>query len=327
MRRVVVLFLLVAGLGSLSLESQTEMQPVPPFTPDQLDKLLAPIALYPDPLLAQILPAVTFPDQISDAAGFIGANGDPDALPSQGWDPSVLALAHYPPVLQQLADDLDWCIALGQAWINQPDDVMASIQRLRSEAEAVGNLETTPQEEVADDGAGDIEILPAEADFICVPLYDPATVYFGNTGAPIRFSDRFRQGAWLKPNMEWRGRNIVRHGASVREAPPAPRAAEPVIVNSDIVPPVNRTESNSTAVPRSTPDEVRGAAVKSAEVVEPRAPAGMRRSQPVVVAPAPQRQFEPQRPVVIREPAPRVEPARQETARPAPAPTPDSKKR
>src|SRR5579884_3431335 len=302
MRRVVVLFLLVAGLGSLSLESQTEMQPVPPFTPDQLDKLLAPIALYPDPLLAQILPAVTFPDQISDAAGFIGANGDPDALPSQGWDPSVLALAHYPPVLQQLADDLDWCIALGQAWINQ-------------------------QEEVADDGAGDIEILPAEADFICVPLYDPATVYFGNTGAPIRFSDRFRQGAWLKPNMEWRGRNIVRHGASVREAPPAPRAAEPVIVNSDIVPPVNRTESNSTAVPRSTPDEVRGAAVKSAEVVEPRAPAGMRRSQPVVVAPAPQRQFEPQRPVVIREPAPRVEPARQETARPAPAPTPDSKKR
>src|SRR5579884_2882300 len=138
MRRVVVLFLLVAGLGSLSLESQTEMQPVPPFTPDQLDKLLAPIALYPDPLLAQILPAVTFPDQISDAAGFIGANGDPDALPSQGWDPSVLALA----------------------WINQPDDVMASIQRLRSEAEAVGNLETTPQEEVADDGAGTSRFCP-----------------------------------------------------------------------------------------------------------------------------------------------------------------------
>jgi hypothetical protein len=107
---------------------------VQPFSPDQLDNLLAPIALYPDPLLAQILPAATFPDQIDEAARLCRAGANPDDIDMQPWDVSVKAVAHYPTVLYMMADSLDWTTAVGQAYVNQNDDVMASMQRLRQEA-------------------------------------------------------------------------------------------------------------------------------------------------------------------------------------------------
>ncbi|MGA2436405.1 MAG: DUF3300 domain-containing protein, partial [Bryobacteraceae bacterium] len=102
------------------------------FSPDQLDNLAAPVALYPDPLLAQVLLAATFPDQIDEAARFVRANPDPYAIDSQYWDVSVKAVAHYPTVLYMMADKLDWTTALGQAYANQSADVMASVQRLRA---------------------------------------------------------------------------------------------------------------------------------------------------------------------------------------------------
>src|ERR1700690_1018596 len=103
------------------------------FSPEQLDNLLAPVALYPDPLLAQVLVAATFPDQIDEAARFVRADSDPNDIDGQSWDVSVKAVAHYATVLFTMADDLDWTTSLGQAYVNQSDDVMASIQRLRAE--------------------------------------------------------------------------------------------------------------------------------------------------------------------------------------------------
>src|SRR5258707_8533139 len=104
------------------------------FSPDQLDNLTAAIALYPDPLLAQVLLAATFPDQIDEASRFVRSDGSPDDIDSQPWDVSVKAVAHYPEVLEMMADKLDWTTSLGQAYVNQSTDVMDSVQRLRGEA-------------------------------------------------------------------------------------------------------------------------------------------------------------------------------------------------
>src|SRR6202035_3727160 len=101
-----------------------------PYTDEQLDNLLAPVALYPDPLLAQVLLATTFPDQIDDAAHYINDNG-PNGIDFQNWDVSVKAVAHYPSVLSMLDTMLDWTTAVGQAYVYQSTDVMTSVQRLR----------------------------------------------------------------------------------------------------------------------------------------------------------------------------------------------------
>src|SRR5580698_4117664 len=106
-----------------------DVQQYRPFSPEELDNLLASVALYPDPLLAQLLPAATFPDQIDEAARFCRAGANPAAIDSQPWDVSVKAVAHYPSVLYMMADGLDWTTSLGQAYVNQQDDLMASVQR------------------------------------------------------------------------------------------------------------------------------------------------------------------------------------------------------
>ncbi len=179
------------------------------FSPEQLDNLLAPIALYPDPLLAQVLLAATFPDQIDEAARFLRANADPAYIDSQPWDVSVKAVAHYPTVLYMMADKLDWTTALGQAYVNQSADVMASVQRLRAEARAAGNLVTTPQQEVVETG-GDIEIWPEQPQFLYVPVYDPAIVYFRLGG--ISFGAGFAIGAWLNYDCDWHNHRVFYHG-------------------------------------------------------------------------------------------------------------------
>jgi hypothetical protein len=181
------------------------------FTPEQLDNLLAPIALYPDPLLAQVLLAATFPDQIDEAARFVQGNPDPGYIDSQPWDVSVKAVAHYPQVLQRMADQIDWTTSLGQAYVGQSSDVMTAVQRLRAQARSAGNLVTTPQQEVVYN-AGYIEIWPAQPRFIYVPVYDPEVVYFRRGGTFISFGRGFALGVWLNHDCDWRGHRVYYHG-------------------------------------------------------------------------------------------------------------------
>ena len=184
------------------------------FSPDQLDNLLAPIALYPDPLLAQVLLAATFVDQVDEAARYVRANGQ-DGVDDQDWDVAVRAVAHYPVVLDNLADKLDWTTSVGQAYAAQSTDVMASVQRLRQMARSEGNLETTNEQEVLleDDY---IRIVPADPTFLYVPRYSPAVAYYRRpvSGLAITFGVGLAIGAWLNDDFDWRGHRVYYHGWS-----------------------------------------------------------------------------------------------------------------
>ena len=189
-----------------------------PFSPDQLDNLLAPIALYPDPLLAQVLPAATFPDQIDEAARFVRAGYDPGSIDDQPWDVSVKAVAHYPSVLNMMDDKIDWTTSVGQAYVNQSTDVMESIQRLRAMARSAGNLVSGPQQEVIEDGPY-VQIVPVQPQFIYVPVYDPAVVYYQRPGfgvwfggVAITFGAGFVIGAWLNRDCDWHDHRVFYHG-------------------------------------------------------------------------------------------------------------------
>ena len=199
------------GLQSLAQE------PVPPPAPQyqplpslDLDQLLGPIALYPDPLIAQILPASTLPSQVVMADRYLVAGGDPNLIGQQPWDASVQALARYPAVLKWMDDNLPWTTEVGQAFLYQQQDVMDSIQRLRSEAQGLGNLQSNPQENVVDDG-GMIDILPVNPEVLYVPIYQPQIVYYQRGyGTPfISFGAGLAIGAWLDHDMDWRDHHVV----------------------------------------------------------------------------------------------------------------------
>ena len=178
-----------------------------PYTAEQLDNLLAPIALYPDPLLAQVLVAATFVDQVDVAARWVRAFGQ-SGIDDEPWDVSVKAVAHYPTVLSMMADNLDWTTAVGQAYVNQSTDVMMSIQRLREMARSQGNLVTTPQQEVIVEPEY-IRIVPVGPQYIYVPVYDPAVIFFYPLYVPgfyttwISFGTGFLIGAWLNLDCNW----------------------------------------------------------------------------------------------------------------------------
>ena len=185
-----------------------------PYAPEQLDNLLAPIALYPDPLLAQVLTAATFPDEIQDAAPWIRLH-NPESIDDQPWDVSVKAVAHYPTVLSMLNDRLDWTTALGQAYVNQSTDIMMSVQRLRNMAHSQGNLVTTPQQQVVVD-RGYIQIVPAQPRVIFVPAYDPGVIYVQRVYRPgfgfdgfFNFGTGFVIGSWLNYDMDWGTHRVV----------------------------------------------------------------------------------------------------------------------
>ena len=177
------------------------------FTREELEKLLAPIALYPDPLLAQMLPASAYPVQIVQAQRWLDKNkalvakNDYSAIDNQNWDPAVKALARFPDVIKLMSADLDWTTDLGDAEVNQPQDVAEGIQALRAKAEAAGTLKTTDQQTVerveasappvagAPQGstapqaaASYIAIQPTDPSTVYVPTYDPAAVYQPYTG-------------------------------------------------------------------------------------------------------------------------------------------------
>ncbi len=183
-------------------------QPQVALTPAQIDQLVAPIALYPDPLLAQIFPAATYPQDLAAAQQWLQAypNVTEDDIQAQNWDPSIKALIHYPTVLQWMTQNMDWTAALGAAFLNQQQDVMASVQRLRAQALADGSLKSTPQQLVINDN-GVIQIEPANPDTICVPQYDPNAVYEQPT--TIAFSVGIPIGLWLDNDCDWHNHDII----------------------------------------------------------------------------------------------------------------------
>jgi hypothetical protein len=200
-----------AAMGQAAPPPQDQSGPPPQaFAPDQLDKMVQRIALYPDSLLAQITAAATFPDQIPDAAKWADehhylrgqdlANAiTADQLP---WDPSVQALLPFPSVLDMMASDMTWTTDLGNAFLAQRQDVMDAVQRERHTAYQYGYLRTNPQVTVA--YGPYISIVPVDPAFIYVPYYDPAVVFFAPRpgfviGAGIGWGFGIGIGAWFRP--------------------------------------------------------------------------------------------------------------------------------
>ena len=170
--------------------------------------MVAPIALYPDSLVAQILAASTFPEQVVEADRWVQAHPDlkgdalGQAVDQQPWDPSVKALTAFPSVLGNMDKNLSWTSSLGDAYYNQQQDVMDAVQVMRQRAQAAGNLKSTPQQTVTTQGST-IDIEPANPEVVYVPAYDPWLVY----GGPIV--------AWpglvpLSRNLVWRPIPFVR---------------------------------------------------------------------------------------------------------------------
>jgi hypothetical protein len=155
-------------------------------TPEQLQQLVAPIALYPDSLVAQILAGSTFPDQVVLAERWVQVHSDlkgnalAQAVDQQPWDPSIKALAAFPSVLGNMDKNLSWTSSLGDAYYNQQQDVMGAVQVMRQRAQVAGNLKSTPQQTVTGQNST-IVIEPASPDVVYVPAYDPWLVY----GDPI----------------------------------------------------------------------------------------------------------------------------------------------
>ena len=185
---VVCALLLVPGKALLlgqSPQSNAQTQPAK-IPPDQLDSLIAPIALYPDPLLAQVLAASTYPLEIIQLQQWLAKNKNlkdkalADAVAKESWDPSVQALAALPDVVNRLANDIQWTTDLGNAFLAQQSDVMDAVQRMRNKAQEKGNLSSTEQQKVETkviEGKSTIIIEQSNPQVVYVPSYDPVVVY------------------------------------------------------------------------------------------------------------------------------------------------------
>src|SRR5580704_11411185 len=205
--RIMKLVLMLAILAAVPAFAQG---PPPSFGPPQLDQLVARIALYPDPLVAQILAGATYPDQIPDAARWADQHhyltGDAlardiqeDQLP---WDPSVQALLPFPSVLDMMASDMGWTTDLGNAFLAQQQDVMDAVQRERRKARDFGYLRSNGQIVVG--GGPYITIAPVNPGFVVVPYYDPAIVFFPPrpgfvVAGGIRFGFGVTIGGFFRP--------------------------------------------------------------------------------------------------------------------------------
>ena len=233
MRRTITLCLLSCLLTNVTLATRAAtrrgstsyipgaMVPAEALSAEQMDNLLAPIALYPDPLLAQVFPASTFVDQIDQAARWLrGNNNQSTGVDNQSWDVAVKSVAHYPQVIYMMSDKLDWTTALGQAYVNQSTDVLTSVQRLRARAKAAGYLVTTPQQTVIVEKEV-IKVVPAQPQVIYVPTYNPQVVYVQPSGpstgtvvaaAAISFGVGLAIGAWLNNDCNWYSHTVYYHG-------------------------------------------------------------------------------------------------------------------
>ena len=189
--------------------SQTGELPSPPQaakqSPEQLQQLVAPIALYPDALVAQILAAATYPEQIVEAGKWMEKHKDLESgklakeVNKEHWDPGVKALTQFPAVLANMNQNLAWTSELGDASVNQPQDLNQAIQDMRQRAQQAGNLNTSPQQTVNTSG-NTIVIQPATPDVVYVPQYDPWLVY----GDPLAMFP----GWYPYPGLFWDGPGI-----------------------------------------------------------------------------------------------------------------------
>jgi hypothetical protein len=247
-----------AGMAAAPAFSQA---PPPPLPPQQLDQLVARIALYPDALLGHILTAATFPNDIAPAAQWADqhhyltgqALADAIAADQLPWDPSVQALLPFPSVLEMMNADMNWTSQLGNAFLAQQQDVMDAVQRQRALAMRYGYLKSG--DEVVVGGGPYITITPVDPAFVVVPYYDPAIVFFPPRpgfviGGGIRFGFGVSLGSYFAPwgwgpaglrfdwgahsvfinNARW-GRSWVNRGAYVHPYPgirrPAPGFVRP----------------------------------------------------------------------------------------------------
>ncbi len=195
--QIVVAFLCVLSLalGTTAVHAQqpgaSPEQAAPKIPNDQLDSLVAPIALYPDPLLAQTLAASTYPLEVIQLEQWLKRNPNlkdkalADAVAKQPWDPSVQAMAVFPDVVTRLSENVAWTTDLGNAFLAQQQDVMDAVQRMRAKARSKGALKTTEQQKVetetVEGGKEVIVIEPANPQYVYIPSYDPAVVY----GPPV----------------------------------------------------------------------------------------------------------------------------------------------
>ncbi len=175
--------------GTIPLEAAAQAPPQGysgqgvPLTADEIQPLVAPIALYPDALVAQILAAATFPDQVAAAESWLQYHSYMTgstlmaAVDAQPWDPAIKALSQFPSVLANMATNLTWTSSLGEAYHTQSADVMAAIQVLRAKAYAAGNLKSSSQLSVVQQSPQVIVIQPVNPQVVYVPMYNPAVVY------------------------------------------------------------------------------------------------------------------------------------------------------
>ena len=170
----ILLLLLIAVIPQFAILAHAQSDSARSLTAKELQTLVSPIALYPDPLLGLILPAAVYPDQIVDAALLIRTQSDAKLIAQQSWDSSVKGIATYPGVLKMMFEKIDWTKQLGDAFLNQNDQLRDTIQALRAKAQDVGNLRTTPEQQVSSkkvDGTTVIVIEPTQPEKIYVPQY------------------------------------------------------------------------------------------------------------------------------------------------------------
>jgi len=187
------------------------------LSPESLNTLVGPVALYPDPLLAQVLQASAYPNEISQAQQWVAENPDLSGIDQQFWDPSVMAVARYPSVVNLLTQQPTWTQQLGLAYQNQPKGVMAAVQHQRQLAQQLGNLKTTPQQSVIVSGST-IQIVPASPQVIYVPIYSPSVIYTQpatyQTSPMLAFGAGFAMGSWMSSSVNWNTSSVVYYGGS-----------------------------------------------------------------------------------------------------------------
>ena len=257
MRALFFAVLLLVPMTALAQTSETAAPKPDLLKPEELDQLVAPIALYPDPLLAEVLMASAYPLDIVQADRWLRSHknlkGDQlkAALAKEDWDDSIKSLAATPDVLAMMSEKLDWTEKLGDAVVDQQPDVMDAIQRLRAKAQANNKLTSTKQQTVKVDqvqGRQIIAIQPTDPDTVYVPYYDPAVVYgawpypdyppyywppppyigYGLLAAGLAFGAGYALGSWWSGgywggNINWSG-----GGNNINITPPGNRPAHPI---------------------------------------------------------------------------------------------------
>ena len=181
----------------------------PVWSGGELDQMLGPIALYPDPLLAQVLAAATMPGDVAPAVKYLEDGGDLEGVDGQPWNDNAKALARYPEVLRMLHRNAEWANAVGAAFLDQTKDVMQSVQRLRAAAYYSGALRTCNEQRVVAE-KGLISIYPGEPTAMHLPQYDPDQVFSVRTSSGgqglVVFGSVLLVGYWLHHELDWRKR-------------------------------------------------------------------------------------------------------------------------